>query len=125
MKLLTCAAIIALSMASAAFAQTSPDQSQTHQGNPTPQHTLAPSSPSGMGGPNATAPSHSGNPIVHGARGHGMNRSAKNAGNRHRAGRSNADENRVTMQLNREQLSRNGAQSATQPSGTSGVGPMP
>lgn len=154
MKLWTCAAVLALSTATAfaqssqsapANAPTSPDQTmQSDQNNPTPQHSLAPSSPAGMGGANTANPSDRSSDSMQSTRAHRMDQSASaQSGGRHRtlhpqtASRDDARENQVTAQLNQQQLGGR-AQTATSPSdctanqpgcapapGSRGIGPMP
>ena len=140
MKYLTCVSVIALALAAGSFAQaadmgqppnssTSPDQSvQTSPNNGVPaQHSLAPSSPGSMGGPNAAAtqPQRNGSDQDRAMRG----KSTRQSSDQHRAshpqmasrsGRAAADqaENPITRDLNRQQLANNGrvpAQTATRP----------
>lgn len=147
MKLLTCVAVIALSTATASFAQssnmgapgntpTSPDQSVQTSPNSSvpPQHSLAPSSPAGMGGSNTTqaAPDRTRSSQA-------MDRSKKapsthaTAVKRQGSGRDDQAENRITEDLNRQQVAQGNAapnsQTARTPAdcslGQAGCAPAP
>jgi hypothetical protein len=128
---------------------TSPDQSvTTRPGNPMPQHSGAESSPSGMGGANATEPNQA-RAQMNNTQGHAADRAAASdrgtrrhmarQGATHGSQRDDRAENAVTEQLNREQIANAGSpQTATRPTdcsanqpgcapapGTRGVGTLP
>jgi hypothetical protein len=145
MKLLTCAAIIALTTATAAFAaendqrapantSTSPDQSvTTRPGNPMPQHSAAESSPAGMGGSNSAAPAGQHRTQMKATQDHAMNHDANSRRDRrqmargqHGAQPNDRAENAQTEQLNRQQIANAGNPSQTANSPTSsGPGIVP